>query len=495
MTRKPKNFISIQNVEKLNVELKSPLSEFGELKDITKQVKSKKKLDSETLVKVLNLSSKFVSIVSGLFLTTLVVLILLGFKHMGTFQITNLLAIISITFIGGIFSIGGINILSLQANLRKQKKIIETLKISKDFKINFKGIYNLTTGWHHYYFPNRNMLVIYGHEHKAKIYQFNKLESDFTCIWEYENIRDTKVHFVENATFFNDKLLAFGDYSTGNVTIYDMDLNSHYSIKTISNRIRYIMFSDDGKYLLIASEQYRNLNEICVLNIETRELTTLDGSGPIGWISNKEFLFLKEGKKICKYNLQDNIETELYESYKNITHLSCNTNFVVFSIFDDKNERSEIYYSDINNFKRSELFIVDALLEHLEIVNGKILFTTSRNSNKYEYAYLKLIDLDSEEIGKVNIDSDYSRYYKKYSFVEFNDNVYFCTRGRNKIVPIFESFTLAQKLKVNTRDYPEIQDMENRFVSAQLDKNGNDAMALSLLTQNGEIILFDISKK
>lgn len=69
------------------------------------------------------------------------------------------------------------------------------------------------------------------------------------------------------------------------------------------------------------------------------------------------------------------------------------------------------------------------LIEHLEAVNGKILFTTLRNLNNYENAYLKLIDLDSEEMGKANIDSGYGHYYKKYSFVEFNDNMYFCTRA------------------------------------------------------------------
>ncbi len=62
---------------------------------------------------------KIVSLISAIGILTFITLLVFGITNVASIQITNLLSIVSFTLFGGLVSVGGFNILSINANLRK----------------------------------------------------------------------------------------------------------------------------------------------------------------------------------------------------------------------------------------------------------------------------------------------------------------------------------------------------------------------------------------
>lgn len=164
--------------------------------------KDKRFLSSEKIYRVLDTSAKVVSVIAGLCLIALLALVVLGIRQIGVVQISSLLTIISITFIGGIFSIGGLNLISLQANLKKQKAIMERLSFVDTLDAKILGSTSLTNGWHHFLFPSRSLLFVYGHECNAKLYKVDFTTLRSKCIWSYGEQIDDKTHFAQTAAHY-----------------------------------------------------------------------------------------------------------------------------------------------------------------------------------------------------------------------------------------------------------------------------------------------------
>jgi len=82
--------------------------------------------DEETgLLKTLDYASKAVSVLSGVAVIVFVALLWSGQATIGNIQIGTLLTILSFTLVGGLISIGGVKMFSINASLRKAKERIE----------------------------------------------------------------------------------------------------------------------------------------------------------------------------------------------------------------------------------------------------------------------------------------------------------------------------------------------------------------------------------
>jgi len=77
------------------------------------------------LLKTLDYVSRGVSILSGIAVIVFVALLLSGQTIIGNVQIGTLLTVLSFTLVGGLISIGGIKMFSINASLRKAREKIE----------------------------------------------------------------------------------------------------------------------------------------------------------------------------------------------------------------------------------------------------------------------------------------------------------------------------------------------------------------------------------
>ena len=77
---------------------------------------------SYTFLRILDYFSKGISAFCGIGFVALIILIWIGQVTIGNVQITTLLTVMSFTLVGGIISIGGVKLFSINANLRRAKE-------------------------------------------------------------------------------------------------------------------------------------------------------------------------------------------------------------------------------------------------------------------------------------------------------------------------------------------------------------------------------------
>jgi hypothetical protein len=75
-----------------------------------------------------DLGSKAVAILSGLAVVGFVILIATGHGRVGTVQAESLLTIFAFTLVGGIVSVGGVQLFSVTASLRRAKERVEVIE-------------------------------------------------------------------------------------------------------------------------------------------------------------------------------------------------------------------------------------------------------------------------------------------------------------------------------------------------------------------------------
>lgn len=93
-------------------------------------VSEKQKFEPRWL-KVVEVAGKILSVLSGIVMIVFVSLLITGKDQIGTLQVTNILAIVSFTLIGGLLSIGGVNVFSINASLRRtQQQLVQVRSIS-----------------------------------------------------------------------------------------------------------------------------------------------------------------------------------------------------------------------------------------------------------------------------------------------------------------------------------------------------------------------------
>lgn len=83
--------------------------------------------EESNFLKSLDYVSRGVSILSGIAVIVFVALLLSGQSTIGNVQIGTLLTILSFTLVGGLISIGGVKMFSINASLRKAKERIERI--------------------------------------------------------------------------------------------------------------------------------------------------------------------------------------------------------------------------------------------------------------------------------------------------------------------------------------------------------------------------------
>ncbi len=89
---------------------------------------SDQKVKKTKFLKTIDLLGKIISIISGIAIVVFVIFLLAGKTSIGSVQVSTLLTVISFTLIGGIISIGGVQMFSFNASLRKsENKIREHL--------------------------------------------------------------------------------------------------------------------------------------------------------------------------------------------------------------------------------------------------------------------------------------------------------------------------------------------------------------------------------
>ena len=89
------------------------------------QLPSESEKEESVLLKTLDYISRGVSILSGIAVIVFVALLWSGQTAIGSVQIGTLLTILSFTLVGGLISIGGVKMFSINASLRKAKDRIE----------------------------------------------------------------------------------------------------------------------------------------------------------------------------------------------------------------------------------------------------------------------------------------------------------------------------------------------------------------------------------
>jgi hypothetical protein len=88
-------------------------------------VQSESEDEKSTVLSHLDNFSKGVSILSGIAVIVFVVILISGQTSIGNVQVEKLLTILSFTLVGGLVSIGGVKMFSINASLRKAKDKIE----------------------------------------------------------------------------------------------------------------------------------------------------------------------------------------------------------------------------------------------------------------------------------------------------------------------------------------------------------------------------------
>ncbi len=82
-------------------------------------------------LKIVEVAGKILSVLSGIAIIVFVSLLIVGKAQIGTLQVTNSLAIVSFTLIGGLLSIGGVNVFSINASLRRaQQQLVQVRSAS-----------------------------------------------------------------------------------------------------------------------------------------------------------------------------------------------------------------------------------------------------------------------------------------------------------------------------------------------------------------------------
>lgn len=82
--------------------------------------------DSDSkLLKVWDYASKIVSVLTGLASIFFLIFLWTGNTSLGTLKVDSLLTVFSFAFVGSLISIGGVNIFSINASLRKEKEKIK----------------------------------------------------------------------------------------------------------------------------------------------------------------------------------------------------------------------------------------------------------------------------------------------------------------------------------------------------------------------------------
>ncbi len=143
--RTPK--IQIENVEKVEIDLHShPLWEravyeylrsghqefppsFATSLDPAQIAREHDKEDSR-FFRALDYISKGISILSGVAVIVFVALLFFGQTIIGSIQVTSLLTVLSFTLVGGLISVGGVKMFSIDASLRKAKEKMERVVIT-----------------------------------------------------------------------------------------------------------------------------------------------------------------------------------------------------------------------------------------------------------------------------------------------------------------------------------------------------------------------------
>jgi len=75
--------------------------------------------------RVVELISAVLSVIAGVLSIALLVLVVKGVREVQTFSTNSLLSIFSIAFIGSLVSFGGTQLFSINANLRRQEKLVQ----------------------------------------------------------------------------------------------------------------------------------------------------------------------------------------------------------------------------------------------------------------------------------------------------------------------------------------------------------------------------------
>jgi hypothetical protein len=81
-----------------------------------------------SLARWLDVASKGVAILSSLAMVAFVILIATGHSHVGSVQAESLLTVFAFTLVGGIISIGGVQLFSVSANLRRANQRVEVIE-------------------------------------------------------------------------------------------------------------------------------------------------------------------------------------------------------------------------------------------------------------------------------------------------------------------------------------------------------------------------------
>jgi len=484
--------ISIDKIYTLNIYLEtnseqSPVNT-NEITDSQKEPK-KQISRSERLIRILELSSKIISLIAGFSLVAITVIILLGIRQIGVIQISSLLKIISISFIGSIFSIGGLKLISLEANFRKQKEKLASLMPQAQPVVSYKGETRLSHGWQHFLFPSQDLLLIYGHECEAKLYKYNLQSFNFDCIWTYGEKVKLQTHFAQSAARYKDKLFALGDYSTGAITVYDLASNTCYALSSPTKAfVGQLDFSLDGKFLSIVCGHGSN-SIVYILRLSSRELITMQGSGPVSWIDDRRIIFLRS-QTIVVYDVADASEKILCDSHSKITHLTTDGQFIVY--VESDNKASTIYSGDLNNFTPTSFLRLGCDLENIDLISGNLIIASSWSGESSDSSKLKLVGLDGELLHEFIYDSGYGHGYHKYSFLELGSSVYFSMTGKNGIVPVLDVSKRNIEIKVRINNHGDQPLSVERWVSVQLNEKESGFLLLSLLSHEGVFTLFGI---
>ena len=132
----------VDKIEVINNYSNDQSEEHPEKVNSATKTETKKKLYNKV-----DVIAKIVSIVSGLALIVFVILLFYGKTTIGSVQTSTLLTVISVTLIGGIVSIGGVQMFSFNASLRKVERKIQLKekdecpfdKIMKNTNSNWEG--------------------------------------------------------------------------------------------------------------------------------------------------------------------------------------------------------------------------------------------------------------------------------------------------------------------------------------------------------------------
>jgi len=494
------NYINVQHLDNLYLSINGSSKESSKIekKELLKINKSKesktekikKKIDYIIIIDTL---CKIVSSIAGIGLIIILVLILFGIQKIGKLEITNLLTILSVTLVGGLFSIGGLNIFNLQTALKKQNKQYEKLRQSLHKKLDPKIVSSniVHKGLRHFFIPKKNILLVFGHECPAKIYKSNNSFKDFKCIWEYEkDVKEENISFAQTGSYFKDKFFALGDYGrSGVITIYSISKNISYSFKSINIKIDYLEFSPDGKFLAVASGN-TNVCKICIHNLESKENIFIEGNGPIFWSSENNLFFLKNSSTILKWNPNNSIiDNILILKDETIVNYSLNDKFLIYcSKSIDK--RIDLKCFDIKRSHSFNIYTDDIKVDSIDLFGEKILISTSFTSKK-EPNQLIVFDISGNIVGKCICYSGYGfAYYKKFTSISCNNNIYISTVGQNLSIPIFENF--KDLMLVDMRNSINSEQLGNNFVSVHLNKT-KETIFLSALNEKGILIVVNVT--